>query len=179
MALPRCAKWHGPGAPGGLRGCLGIVRGVAEHPLHVVAVTGYVRDDSGRVLLARVQGRGWEMPGGQVEEGEDLFSAVAREVMEETSCVVAAERLVGIYSKLSPAPSMTLHLFACRYLSGEPAARETEVPEVGWFRAESARDMVTQPPSAQRLSDALADAGRPFYRVYRSHPYAAIAEWRV
>jgi 8-oxo-dGTP pyrophosphatase MutT (NUDIX family) len=39
-------------------------------PLHVVAVTGFVADAGGRILLVRVLARGWELPGGQVEEGE-------------------------------------------------------------------------------------------------------------
>ncbi|MFL5936401.1 MAG: NUDIX hydrolase [Gaiellaceae bacterium] len=141
-----------------------------EHPLHVVAVTGFVRDRAGRVLLVRVLERGWELPGGQVEEGEWLTAALEREVEEESGCRVEAERLIGVYSKLTP-PAMVLHLFACSYASGEARAREDAVPEVGWFDVAEARRLVTHPPSAQRLSDALAFAGEVFYRAYRLRPY--------
>jgi ADP-ribose pyrophosphatase YjhB (NUDIX family) len=55
---------------------------VAANPLHVVAVTGFVRDAAGRVLLVRVLDRGWELPGGQVEEGEWLTAALEREVAD-------------------------------------------------------------------------------------------------
>lgn len=151
---------------------------VAEHPRHGLAVTGCVRDASGRVLLVRVASRGWEMPGGRVEEGEDLVAAVAREVEEEAGCVVEAERLLAIYSKLSP-PPMTLHLFECRHVSGEPRAREEAVPEAGWFDEEEARRLVTHPPSAQRLADALARREQIVYRSYRVKPYELLDEWRL
>jgi len=124
---------------------------VAEHPRHVVAVTGFVRDEAGRVLLVRVARRGWELPGGQVEEGETLTSALVREVEEESGCRVEVGRLIGVYSKLT-AQSMVLLLFACAYVGGEAQAREAEVPEVGWFDGEEARRLVTNPPSVQRLA---------------------------
>jgi 8-oxo-dGTP diphosphatase len=148
-------------------------------PRHVLAVTGCVRDGSGRVLLVRVAARGWEMPGGRVEEGEDLVAAAVREVEEESSCRVEVERLIAVYSKLS-LPPMVLHLFACRHVSGEPRAREEAVPEAGWFGVDDAREMVTHPPSAQRLADALsATAGGLVYRTYRARPYEALRDWRI
>jgi 8-oxo-dGTP diphosphatase len=143
---------------------------VTGNPLHVVAVTGFVRDAAGRVLLVRVRDRGWELPGGQVEEGEWLTAALEREVEEESGCRVEAQQLIGVYSKLT-APFMVLHLFACKYASGEARAREDVVPEVGWFDVEEARERVTHPPSAQRLSDALSSSGEVFYRAYRLRPY--------
>jgi 8-oxo-dGTP diphosphatase len=146
---------------------------VPEDPLHVVAVTGFVRDAAGRVLLVRVLERGWELPGGQVEEGEWLTAALEREVEEESGCRVEPGRLIGVYSKLT-APSMVLHLFACRYASGEARAREEAVPEVGWFDVEEARRRVTHPPSAQRLADALSFSGEVVYRAYRLRPYESL-----
>lgn len=143
---------------------------MAEHPRHVVAVTGFVRDAAGRVLLVRVADRGWEMPGGQVEAGETLTAALAREVEEESGCRVDVGHLLGVYSKLTD-PSMVLHLFVCAYVDGEARAREEAVPEVGWFSVEDAVSRVTHPPGAQRLADALAFSGEIVYRAYRLRPY--------
>jgi 8-oxo-dGTP diphosphatase len=151
---------------------------VGEHPQHVVAVTGFVTDVQERVLLVRVASRGWEMPGGQVENGENLLDALRREVVEETGCRIEVDRLVGVYSKVTP-PEMVLHLFRCRYVDGEARPREEAVPEVGWFTREEARRLVSHPPSAQRLADALSRGSGVFYRVYRLRPYEPLLEQAI
>lgn len=54
-----------------------------------------VVDGRGRTLLARVDrpGRGWDVPGGHLEEEEVPAEAASRELAEETGLVVAAARL--------------------------------------------------------------------------------------
>lgn len=148
---------------------------MSEHPRHVVAVTGFVTDAEERILLVRVASRGWEMPGGQVERGEDLIRALQREVEEESGCRVEIRTLIGVYSKVTP-PEMVLHLFRCRYVNGEARPGEEAVPEVGWFRPEQARRLVTHAPSAQRLADALLSGSEVVYRAYRSEPFGALLE---
>ncbi len=41
-----------------------------DHPQHIVAVSGLISHLDGRILLIRGPRRGWEFPGGQVEEGQ-------------------------------------------------------------------------------------------------------------
>ncbi|WP_327117238.1 NUDIX domain-containing protein [Streptomyces sp. NBC_01341] len=63
--------------------------------------------EDGRVLLARhvspVGESTWTLPGGRVEHGEDPFDAVIREVAEETGFSAAADRLLGVDSRVIPA----------------------------------------------------------------------------
>jgi 8-oxo-dGTP diphosphatase len=80
----------------------GLVKEVARHLLRrpVVGVLVAARTPDGRLLLIR---RGdtatWAMPGGTLEWGETLRSAVEREVEEETGArVTGLGRLVGVYS---------------------------------------------------------------------------------
>ncbi|MEU9337657.1 NUDIX domain-containing protein [Streptomyces sp. NPDC048290] len=65
----------------------------------------------GRVLLGRhVSGGGegtWTLPGGRVEQGEDPFDTVVREVAEETGCTAVVERLLGVDSRIVPAAERT------------------------------------------------------------------------
>jgi ADP-ribose pyrophosphatase YjhB (NUDIX family) len=144
----------------------------------VVAVTGVVTDGLGRVLLVRGDHRGWEPPGGQAERGEDLVSALEREVREESGCEVEVGGLIGVYSNLGrPEVGVPeqLHLaFACGWLRGEPRAGD-ECTDAGWFGAEEALRMVEAPQQREKLTDALARSGLR-YRAFRTRPYEAILD---
>lgn len=52
-------------------------------PVHIVSAAGLVRRGD-EVLLVRSPRRGWEFPGGQVEQGESVLAALHREIWEET-----------------------------------------------------------------------------------------------
>ncbi len=82
---------------------------------------------------------------GFVEPGESLEEAVAREIAEEAGIVVA-----GVDYRSSqpwPFPTSLMLGFHCRYVSGEPRARDGELEHVGWFsRAQLARQEVQLPP---------------------------------
>lgn len=65
----------------------------------VVAVTVFVQDDVGRVLLIRrSDNRLWALPGGAQDLGESTAQAARREVEEETGLHVGLTGLSGIYS---------------------------------------------------------------------------------
>ena len=144
-----------------------------EAPRHIVAAMGVVRDDVGRFLLVRTEKRVWEPPGGQVEVGEDLITAVQREILEETGCTATVTRLVGVYTNLSR--SILLFMFFCAYSGGDPRPSD-ETPEVGWFDADTTRRLVTYPPHVDRLRDVFADDARVVYRAYTMEPYAVVGE---
>lgn len=142
----------------------------------MLAVTGFVTAGDGRILLVHVARRGWEMPGGQVELGEDAISALRREVEEESGCRVEPERLIGIYPRLAPAPEMLVLLFRCRHIAGEAQANEAEISDVRWCTREEARRLVTRPTTASRLVDALEHDPGIVYRPYRLDPYEGLGE---
>ena len=63
------------------------------------SVAAIIRNAEGHVLLQRRSDNGlWGLPGGSVEIGESVTTALVREVQEETGLVVEVERLVGVYS---------------------------------------------------------------------------------
>ncbi|MEU6216982.1 NUDIX domain-containing protein [Streptomyces sp. NPDC047022] len=65
----------------------------------VPAVTAFVMNDAGEVLLERRSDNGlWGMPGGAQEIGENISGTVCREVLEETGIQVEVVGLVGIFT---------------------------------------------------------------------------------
>jgi 8-oxo-dGTP diphosphatase len=62
----------------------------------VVLVTEY----KGRLVIIRNKKRGgWEIPGGNREEGETLLAAATRELFEETGAVLFDLEPFGIYQR--------------------------------------------------------------------------------
>lgn len=65
----------------------------------VVAVTAFIQDDSGRILMIRRTDNDlYAIPGGALELGETLTQTVQREVMEETGIDVQVTDMIGVYS---------------------------------------------------------------------------------
>jgi ADP-ribose pyrophosphatase YjhB (NUDIX family) len=140
--------------------------------MHIVAVCGLFTNAAGEVLVVKTPRRGWECPGGLVELGEELIEAHIREVREESGCEIEIERLVGVYPNVGP-PEKVIFMFRGRHRTGTPCPSE-ETLEAGWFTVAPAQEPVTNAPDAFRLQDALAGGDRPVYRVYTTHPYAAM-----
>ncbi len=85
------------------RGALVLVKEFARHVLKrpVVGIAAAARTADGRWLLIRRADTGtWALPGGTLEWGETLRTALAREMEEEAGVTqMTFERVVGIYSK--------------------------------------------------------------------------------
>lgn len=143
-----------------------------SRPLHALIVSVLVRDEQRRLLLIKHPHRGWELPQGHVEHGEDLFDAAAREVLEESGYEVEAERLLALFSKVSPEPSAVIFGLSARLCGGEATTSEESL-EVGWFDTEVALEMPEHPVNRERvrqLIDAEKAAGVA-YRSYQMSPY--------
>jgi len=93
---------------------------------HFIAAAGVFCID-GRVLLGRrpedkLLGGLWEYPGGKVETGENLRSALAREWMEELGVPIQVGEPVGVFNHTYSHFHVTVHAFTCEVIEGEPAA---------------------------------------------------------
>ncbi len=145
-----------------------------EHPKHIVVVGCLVRNEERKVLLIRHYKRGWEVPQGRVEEGEDLVSALQREVKEETGIEVCPGPLASVWSKLSP-PAAIIFTFLADYAGGELETSD-ESPEVGWFDRDEALSMVQHPVNRGRLQALLDFSGGVVYYSYSSTPFNILAK---
>ena len=135
-----------------------------SRPHHILVVSCLVRNPDKALLAVRHSLRGWELPQGHVEEGEDLLTALHREVWEEARVSITAPRMAAIWSKLS-APVAVIHGFIADYASGVPAP-SAETPEVAWLSETEALRCFEHPVNRDRLVDLLA-----FREVVRCYSY--------
>lgn len=76
----------------------------------------------------------WEFPGGKVEPTETEPEALVREIREELGCEIAVHEKLAEAEHAYPDLELTLALYRCTLISGEPVAREGQL--VRWAGAE-------------------------------------------
>ena len=105
-------------------------------PTIVPVVAAALIDGSGRVLLQqRPTGRShaglWEFPGGKVEAGESLETALLREIAEELGITLDPAGLEPLSFASTPGNHHVVLLYTCRAWAGEPQC--LDAAELGWF----------------------------------------------
>ena len=129
--------------------------------------------DDGRVLLQRRDDTGrWGLPGGAVEPGESVRSAVIREVLEETGLEVEPIRLIGVYSDPAYHQVMTypdgnvIHYISTVLecvVRGGTLACGVESLALDWFSPDALPDDMML-ISTVRIRDAIANRVEAFVR---------------
>jgi 8-oxo-dGTP diphosphatase len=137
-----------------------ITQNIYSPPKHIVSAATIVINEQKEILLIKGPRRGWEMPGGQVEEGESLKAAAIRETKEETGIDIEVLKFCGIFQNVNESICNTL--FLAKPVGGE-LTTTPECLEVGFYPIEQALDMVTFMNFRKRIEYCLDEATQPFY----------------
>ena len=129
-------------------------------PKHILSAAAIVLNDQNEILLIKGPRRGWEMPGGQVEEGESLSDAAIRETKEESGIDIEIIKFCGIYQNVNSSICNTLFLGKA---IGGVTTTSPESLEVGFFPIEQALKMVTVGNFKERIEHCLNEELHPFY----------------
>ena len=91
----------------------------------MIKVVAALIENDNKVLLARrstgdinVLGK-WEFPGGKVEQDENEFKAIEREIKEEFELTIKATEFITNNVCEYPTKVVDLRLYKCDYVSGE------------------------------------------------------------
>ena len=129
-------------------------------PKHIVSAATIVINKSNEILLIKGPRRGWEMPGGQVEEGESIRDAAIRETKEESGIDIEITQFCGIFQNVQGGICNTL--FLAKPIGGVPTT-SPESLEVGFFPIVEAFDMVAWKNFKQRIEYCLDPSVQPFF----------------
>ena len=137
----------------------------------VVAVTAFVQDVTGRLLMIRRTDNDlYAIPGGAQELGETISQTVIREVAEETGITVDVTGLIGVYSNpghlIAFADGEVRQEFSLCFraqpLDGEPHT-SGESKEVLWVEPEKLHDLNIHPSIRLRIQHGFEHRAEPFY----------------
>ncbi len=131
-------------------------------PKQIVSAAVVATDDQDRLLLVRSPWRGWEMPGGQLEQGEDIFAGAVRETEEESGIIMTDIVFRGMVHVASRA--ILNLLFTGRPVGGE-LRTSSESVEVGFYPVADALNMVTHGDFRERIERCLDPDNQPFVLV--------------
>lgn len=136
---------------------------------HIAAATTLIRNPDNCILLINSPLRGWELPGGIIETGEDLHQGATRELQEETGIQANLHTLAFVNSSVNP-PSKFIFGLIGDYLSGV-LTPSVESLELCWATPDEARRLITNPIVLARLEQFLAYRGRVTFTTYRPYPF--------
>ena len=139
-------------------------------------VQGVILSETRVLLAVRVEPRGWELPGGNLEAGEDDESALVREVREETGIEISVGSLIGEYHRSGFLPH-TVRVYRCRPVGGL-IAPSLETPRVRWWDLEAVPDTLF-PWCRQPLRDGLDCLDGPVLRHQHQGMSEVIASVKI
>ena len=147
-------------------------------PTHIVSAAGVVVNERDEILLVKDHRHGWVLPGGIVEEGENVIDGVKREIMEETGVKVEVGELFCVtsntckypgYNGVKVVPTKLMLDFVCTAKGGTPRPSD-ENSESAYFSREEAARLIQTPAIAERFKAYLEYAGRPTFLAYVNQP---------
>ena len=126
---------------------------------------GIVLDADGRVLLVKHTYKpGWCFPGGGVEKGETVVTALTREMHEECGVEIAGTpELFGVYSNCRAFPNDHVVLYVIRqWRRTHVPAPNSEIAAQDFF-VPAPLPSDTAPATARRLTELLSGGPRDDY----------------
>jgi len=119
-----------------------------------------VIDADSHVLLKRDPNRGWELPGGHLDDGESILECAIREVKEETGIEVEIVKFCGIAHDVKN--RRCTFFWIARPIGGQ-LQTGSESMDAGFFGKQEALSMIERDEFRNEVAKCLNFDDHPFY----------------
>jgi mutator protein MutT len=131
-----------------------------NHKPHYQVAAGLIWRDGKLLITKRPPGRHlagfWEFPGGKQEGNESLEGCVEREIREELGVEIRAQKHFLTVHYEYETKRITLHVFHCTDLKGQPEALEGQATR--WVRPQDLPQYDFPPPDLEIIEALQAPA---------------------
>ena len=110
-----------------------------------------VENDDNKFLLVKSR-RGWEFPGGYIDEMEAIENAAIREVKEESGIVIEIDHFLGVEQDILR--QTIVFLFKGKSIDGK-LSTSSETKDVGYFSYEDAVELISADHFVERFNRCL------------------------
>lgn len=139
----------------------------------VVAVSAFVQDEHGRLLMIRRTDNDlYSIPGGAQEVGETIGHAVIREVKEETGIDVEPTEIIGVYSDPAHVVAYTdgevrqqFSICFRAHPTGGEVRTSDESSEVRWISRHDLDTLNIHPSIRLRIDHGYDESGKSYFAV--------------
>jgi 8-oxo-dGTP diphosphatase len=125
----------------------------------VKVVAAIIENDQNEILCALRSPKmsipnKWEFPGGKVEENEDIFSALKREISEELYCKIETQNEV-FNENIHEYDTFIIHLISikCKIVEGTPIANEHS--KLLWLKKENLNSLKWAPADIPAVEQVI------------------------
>src|SRR3989338_7018886 len=129
-----------------------------DHHKIILAIAGFIYDKDKRILIVekskekKVDGGLWTVPGGKVERGEPILSALAREINEEVGLTPATEHWIGEDVFGNSGDIYHAQHFMCTVRTTEPIILEPGLLNYRWIAKSDLDNQLFHPNIRKRLA---------------------------
>lgn len=126
----------------------------------IVTSAVVVLNDQNRILLKQDPKRGWELPGGQVEQNETIKNACVREVKEETGIDIEIKKFCGVSHKIQ---NNICNMWWLAKPTSDCFQTGVESLAVGYFDLNRALELIQNDNFKVKLLKCLETGEQPFF----------------